>query len=395
MTQHSRLFSPSASERWLTCTESPYLNLEDRPAGSHAHEGSAAHKLGELVLAEGGSCESWIGKEIDVYEDGSLIWTVDNEMAYFVQDYVDYCTDQIDPLGTSEVETRFDLTHLGPGMFGTGDFCAISDEELVIVDLKYGKGVKVYGIENTQLKLYALGAIEQFGMLYDFEKVRTVVFQPRLEWISECEYDLTDLELWGESVKAVTDQIANKRNLTRVASEKGCKWCAAKGSCGVFAELATSQARDAFTDVGFEPTKPTMTDEDKAKALESIPLLKTWIKAMEEESLTFIEQGGTIPGWKVVEGRSQRKYSDELAVLEICKKAKGIREDAYTNKSLLSVAQLEKSIKKANPTAWARVEKHITKPPGKHTLVPESDKRESIGTPADQFKDIETEDPLN
>ena len=387
MTEHSKLFSPSSAERWMHCTESPYLNLDRGGSSAAANEGSAAHKLGELVLSRGGAASDWVGQEIDVYDDGSLLWTVGKDMAYFVQDYVDYCVDQIDPMGTSEVEQKFDLTHIAEGMFGTGDFCAVSDEELVIVDLKYGRGIKVDGKDNPQLKIYALGAIEKFSMLYDFDTVRTVVFQPRLEHISEDTFDLSELEMFGTEVKAAATAILAKENLVRKPSKKGCKWCNAKGTCGEYADLATHEAREVFAGIGFQPTKPTLTNEDRGKALSSIPLLRQWMSDLESAALDDIEKGIEIPGWKVVLGRSNRAWGDADAVLDMMKKSRSVKEDDYVTKKLLTVAALEKVLKKA-PTVWKRVVAHVVKPEGKHTLVPEGDKRESIGSPADQFKDI-------
>ena len=388
MTAHSKLFSPSSSERWLTCTESPYLNLVDRGSSSYADEGSAAHKLGELCLRHGHKAADYVGKQIDVFDDGSLMWEVDEDMAYYVQDYADYCMEQVDPLGSYHVETRFDLTHIAEGMFGTGDFCAVSDEELVIVDLKYGKGLKVDGVDNSQLKLYALGAMNDFEWMHSFEKVRTVVIQPRLEWLSEDTYTTTELLDFEDSVRHVCDQIINKRNLVRVASEKGCKWCAANKTCGTFAEMATWEAKEAFKDVGFEPTPPELSPEDRSKALQSIPLLKAWIKATEEGALSDIERGIEIPGWKVVEGRSFRKFSDPETVMNLCKRSRSVKEDDYLKKELLTVAQLEKALK-SSPKLWKRINEHVIKPTGKNTLVPESDKRPPVETVADGFKDIQ------
>lgn len=385
MTAHSKLFSPSSAERWMNCTASAELNAKVEDKGSkYAQEGSVAHHLAELSLKGKHRARWTAGMRIETPE--GIEWEIDWEMCNAVGDYVDYCHDL--ECDESWVEARYDLSHIADGMFGTSDFTGIAGKRLHVVDLKYGKGIAVYAENNPQAMLYALGALEELDLMYDIEDVQIHIHQPRLEHVDSWVVSIEELREFESKARAAAINIQTK-NVAFKATEKGCQWCKVKATCAEFAKMATREAQDVFADVGgFEPEEPQMSPEDRAKALESIPLLKQWIKAMEEGALSDIEHGVEIPGWKVVEGRSFRKWGDEDQVMDILKRSRGAKEDDYVKKSLLSVAQLEK-VFKPKKTVWGKLEPLITKGEGKHTLVPESDKRPSIGRPEDAFSDID------
>lgn len=395
-------FTPSAAGRWLTCTASAEPNAKAKRSDTvYSLEGTMAHDLASLVF-DGTFKEAplAIDKVIQYGWDKEHSGKVSIEMADYVQDYVDYCREVAAECDEWRHEQRLSMSFAVEGQTGLVDFIAVNEETLHVIDFKYGMGVKVYAKENEQGLMYAAAALEEYSTLYNFDKVVIHIHQPRIEHLDTWETTREEVEQFIARVKRTVLDIACG-DVEYVASEKACQFCAIKGTCTAYADKATLAARDAFAEVEKrsewppEGTKESdgslMTPEERATALNSIPLLKNWIKAVEEAAMSDIEQGINIPGWKIVAGRAQRKWSDENAVLELLKKKRSVKQADYIKETLLSVAQLEKVLK-SKPKVLSEVTEYITKGEGKHTLAPESDKRPSIGRPEDAFKDVDVDD---
>jgi len=267
------------------------------------------------------------------------------------------------------LEQRLDFSPWVPEGFGTGDAVIITDNRLEIVDLKYGKGVPVSAECNPQLRLYALGAINEFGMLYDFKTVRTTIVQPRLDNISSEELAVEELLQWGETVKPIAWQAFTGKGDFHAGDH--CRFCRARYTCRARAEANLELAKYDFQ----EPE--ALTVEEIGEILYKAEELQQWVKDIKEYALIQAYQHGVkFPGWKVVEGRSVRKITDEEAVAE------RLRREGYEpyKQVLYTLTEFEKMIgkKRFNEIAGDLIEK----PAGKPTLVPESDKRPEIPSAA-------------
>lgn len=396
-------FSPSAAGRWLTCTASAELNAKaPRTDTVYSLEGTMAHELATLVLdSTFAEAPLSIDKEIAYGWSKEHRGIVTPEMADYVQDYVDYCNEIGESCDETAFEQRLNMSFTAQGQTGLVDWIGAGDDALHVIDFKYGQGVKVYAKDNEQGLMYAAAALEQYGTLYDFDKVVIHIHQPRIEHIDTWETTRAEVEQFIKRVKSTVLDIATG-DVKFEPSEKACQFCAVKGTCVAYADKATLAARDVFRDVEKHSDWPpegtdesegkTMTPEERATALNSIALLKKWISAVEEAAMSDIEQGIDIPGWKIVEGRAQRKWLDEDAVLDLLKKKRSVKRDIYIKETLLSIAQLEKALK-TKPKVLQEVQEYVTKGEGKHTLAPESDKRPSIGRPQDAFNEV-ADDPL-
>lgn len=371
MTAHARL-SASGSHRWINCPGSVKAE-EGFPDTTSlaASEGTAAHELAELVLVNGGTCFDWIGKPLP----DNNAFTVDQTMAEYVQEYVDYV---VALGGDQEYEIRVDFSEWVPGGFGTSDAIVIKGSTLYVVDLKYGKGVLVEAEENTQGLLYALGALEEYGYLYDIEKVVIVIVQPRRDHISEWNLSKSDLLKRGEWISQRAE-LANEPDAERVPGESQCQWCKAKATCPALMALTHQTIAADFDNLDCMVNPDRLGDEDLRRALDNKALIVSWFDAVEKHVFSRIEAGEEFKGYKLVEGRSLRQWRDEdeaAAVLETM-----LENDAYERK-LLSPSKAEKAVGK---TKAGELESLIVKPKGKPTLVPESDKRPPIGATADDF----------
>lgn len=372
------LLSPSSASRWLACTPSARLETKFKDkTSSYAEEGTTAHTLAEAIIKyEHGLIKkreyNKLRKEVEATE-----W-YNEEMEEFCQAYADHIT-EITPEGaTLIVEERLDMTNYVEGGFGTADAIILHDGTLYFRDLKYGKGVPVYAENNPQLKLYALGALNDFGYIFDVKRVNVGIFQPRLDNISVCEYSVEELTEWAETELKPKADLAYAGKGEYVAGSH-CMFCKAKATCRAFAEYNLSIAQEQFDDPAL------LTDEEVVEILEKKPIFEKWIKAVAEYALEEAIAGKKWPGMKVVEGRSNRVYKDENKVEATLKKA-GFT-NIYTPAKLLGITALAKELGK---TKFAElVEPLLDKPEGKPTLVPESDKRPEFNSAEQDFKDIE------
>ena len=370
MSKHA-ILSASSSHRWLSCT--PSARLEQKLAdnsGEAAAEGSAAHALAEHKLRKALKLRS--KRPVSQYDS--------DEMEAYTDSYVDFVLEIImglkqtcsDP--TILIEQRLDFSRFVPDGFGTGDCVVIGDGTLHIVDFKFGWTL-VLAEENPQMKLYALAALELFDGIYDISEVSMSIYQPRRENASTYTVFKESLYQWAEEILAPTAKLAFEGGGEFVPGEY-CRFCRAAVKCRARAEEKLNLARFEFA------LPPLLSDEDIEEILEKLDDLTSWAGAIKEYALQSAINGKMWNGWKLVAGRSVRKYSDENAVADAAKAA-GYK-DIY-RQSLIALTEMEKLMTK--PKFNEILGGLIEKPLGNPTLVPVSDKRPEykLNSAADDF----------
>ena len=374
MADHARL-SPSASHRWINCPGSVHLAEQCPPQTGSAYtaEGTEAHALAELKLRkfnEEGTSDSF-DKQLDKARNEFEYYC--GEMDEATDFYFDIVTEKLiegGPDAELMIEQRFSLDKWVPDSFGSADAVIIAGNTIEVCDLKYGKGVKVDAVGNPQLRLYGLGAAELFGDLYDFDTVRVTIIQPRLDHVSTEEISLEDLKDWAENWVAPAAKLAMS-NTDEVHCGDWCQFCPAKAICRERAEANLELARHDFK-------KPALlTDEEIGEILRQAEEVQKWVADVSAYALEQALAGKQYDGWKLVEGRSIRKYADEIKVADTLKAA-GFDEALLYERKLNGITNMEKLVGKKKLTEL--LGDLLVKPAGKPVLVPESDKREAINT---------------
>lgn len=427
MAQHAK-FSPSAADKWMTCAGAIAMEegLPD-PSSDYADEGTAAHFLASEALSGGAHPATYIGREILVgsSEDNDFdgaVWgtqpeyagwvlrntyTVDADMVAHVNTYVQ---DVLKSVGSGEllVEQRLDISCLTgeEGAEGTGDAIILKPDEklLEVHDLKYGQGKVVSPVSNRQLMIYGGAALEQYSLLGDFDDVLLVIHQPRvshkpLEW----RISATELRAFGDTVKAKAkdamiafEHRANwlpKGISESVAylepSEDGCQWCRAKATCPALTQQVIALVADDFVDLE-QPIAPrleaskgrTMDAAGLSNCLKAVPLVEMWCKAVRAQAYTELSAGGTVPDFKLVEGKmGNRQWSDEAEAEAMLKMMKCKVDEMYDLK-LISPTSAEKIFgeKGSAPSVkrWNKLNALITRKPGANSVAPADDPRPAI-----------------
>lgn len=370
--KHARL-NPSASHRWINCPGSVAL-AEQMPVSTsdYAEEGTTAHALAELKLRKylgelrGAAFTSKLNKikASEYYCE---------EMEEATDFYVDAVLERLAAAGQDAelmVEQQFSLEAWVPDSFGTSDAVVIGGNVIEVIDLKYGKGVKVDAPENPQLRLYGLGAAGLFGDLYDFDTVRETIVQPRLDHVSTEEVELTALMSWASEVVAPAAKMAME-NTEYTCAGDWCRFCPAKAVCRARAESNLELAKYDFK------KGPLLEDAEIGEILQKAEELEKWAADVAAYALEQALAGKKYDGWKLVEGRSIRKYADDLKVADALKAA-GYDEAMLYERKLYGITAMEKIVGKKKLTET--LGELIVKPQGKPTLVPESDKREELKT---------------
>lgn len=372
------LLSASSSHRWLNCPPSARLceNYEDK-GSEYAQEGTDAHSLCEhkLKLALG----------METTDPTENLSFYNEEMEQCACDYVSYVLELVeeakkickDPVVL--IEQRLDFSRFVAEGFGTGDCVIIADGTLYIVDYKHGKGVEVSAEENPQMMLYALGALELFDGIYDIDTVRMTIFQPRRENVSVCVMAKDDLLQWAYNDLMAKAKLAYEGG-GEFACGDWCRFCKAKAACRKRAEYNLELAKYDFA------MPDTLEDAEIAAILEKADELAAWAADVKEFALQQALGGVKYAGFKVVEGRSNRKYTDEDAVADTVKKA---GYDPYEPK-LLGITAMEKLLGKKQFSKL--LSGLVVKPQGKPALVPESDGRQEMNidkaaSAAEDFKE--------
>lgn len=371
---HAKL-SASGSKKWLTCT--PSAHLEDQfpdEGSSYADEGTFAHEIFELAMLV--SAEKLpAGKAKAKYDELKKHDTWSQELEDHVHAAADVARARIeeakarckDPVIL--VEQRLDFSVWVPEGFGTGDLVIITDDLVEVLDYKHGKGVFIEAQDNSQMRLYGLGAYNELAHLYDIKRVRMTVLQPRLDNFGSEELPIEELLTWADEQVVPKAKLAWDGEGEFVPGEHctSC-FCKARYTCAARAKESMAIAKASFALV--EPE--LLTTEQIVSVLDKADLAIKWLKDVQEFAQDQAERGVTIPGYKLVEGRSNRKYTNADAVAIKLQEA-GIPVDIIFERSLLGITAMEKAIgkKKFEELLGGLVEK----PQGKPTLVPESDKR--------------------
>ena len=375
---HAKLGASNA-HRWLHCPGSVKAEEGFKDKGSaFAAEGTAAHELSELALMHEREPQDWIGHPLVENSE----WIVDEEMANFVQVYTDYCRAIAKGADETFIEQRVSYADWVPDGFGTNDFGALflKDKRIKIADLKYGKGVQVDAENNPQAMLYGLGTYAEFSWISEFEWVDIAIIQPRLDHISEWSISVKDLLKWAEWVSQRAE-IALSDDAERVPGEKQCRFCKAKSTCPALMKYTEDIIMAEFDNLEDDlPSPDTLSKDQLRRVLEHKDLIEGWLSSVETVVRERLEDGQDFPGFKIVEGRSIRRWGDET---EAEQKLIDILGEKLHTKKIISPAQAEKALKKDQR---AVLEDLVVKPTGKPTLVPESDKRPPLNLTDDDFE---------
>lgn len=366
---HARL-NPSSAERWIHCPGSVTLSEQCPPPGSseYADEGTKAHSIAEAKLRQ-------IIGEITPKELEKIIkkHQPDGEMDEATDFYRDEVVEILAAAGKDAelmVEQRFSLNRWAPESFGTSDAVVIGNGRIEVIDLKYGKGVKVSAKGNPQLRMYGAGAANLFEGMYDFDTVRMTIIQPRLDHVSTEELPLEELMSWmKEVVKPAAREAYDGTG--EIDAGDWCRWCPAKAVCRKRAEKNLELAKMEFK-------SPDLLSADEiGEVLRQAEELSKWTSDVQAYALEQALAGEHFDGWKLVEGRSNRTITDQIKAAELLKAA-GFDEAILYKHELYGITQLEKNCGKKKLTEV--IGDLIEKPQGKPVLVPESDKREEINS---------------
>lgn len=410
-TQKHALLSASGASRWLNCT--PSARLEEKyqvstGSSSYAEEGTLAHELADVRLrffngeitdktqnAEVRKLHTRIKKFYHKQNfKGQLLKNVKSrledlvkEMESEVQKYLDFVIERTNLARaqygeenvTLLIEKRLDFSHVVEGGFGTGDVTLITPEYVDVIDLKFGKGVQVFAEENSQLMLYGLGALDEFELLYDLQFISLTIVQPRLNHTSNWRISVTELTKWAEEkVKPAAMKAHRGEGLKQVGD--WCRWCKVKPICRAFADHNLELAKFDFLDAD------QLTDKEIVEIYSRLPMLQDWANSISEHMKQTALDGKKWDGYKVVEGRSNRAWTDEKAVSGVLSDL-GHKEEEYSKISVLGIAKIEKLV--GQEDFEGKLQKYVIKPEGKPTLVEESDSRPALGSAESAKKDFE------
>jgi hypothetical protein len=391
----------------MRCTGSLSLERDIPDRGSrYAAEGTAAHAVADWILSKNiddqdayGLVGQWVdrinGKDVIVDDPAiSDLWSVDAAMVEHGLDFArlvrSYAQGSLNPMIATD--QRYDFSHVidVPNSFGTADAVVLDGDTLIVIDYKYGMGVKVDAEHNEQLQLYALGALHQYEIVADIQHVMMVIHQPRMNHVSEWQITVDQLRQFGEEAKQKAQNIL-AGVIDYEPGEKQCKFCKAKALCPALkAEVLTTVAADAsdFEDITEVP--PVSEEPSELSVMMSkVSLIEDWCKAVRAEVERKLFDGSEVPGYKLVEGRKGiRKWADEEAVLTAMKSFRMKKDDIY-DYTLISPTKAEK-VFSDNPSLWEKLEKLTSRSDGKPSVAPATDRRPAltVSAIADDFADI-------
>lgn len=375
MPKHAYL-SASASHRWLACPPSAKLcaNITVQTS-EYAQQGTDCHELCAYLV------EKALGRAVTDPTENLTFY--DAEMQNCAEEYRNYVLEQIEAAKEFckdpqvMIEQRLDFSRWVENGFGTGDCVIVADEVLQIIDYKHGLGVLVSAGDeehggNSQMMCYALGALEAFGDIYDINQIKMTIFQPRRDNVSTYTISKDELLKWADEILAPTAQLAYVGEGEFIAGDH-CQFCKVKATCRKRAEYNLELAKYDFE------MPATLDDIEIAAILAKVDEMISWGNDIKEYALQQAQSGVHFDGWKIVEGRSNRKFTDEAAVAF---KVKDAGYDPYEKKLLGITAMSTLLGKKKFEELLGEL---VYKPPGKPALVPESDKRPAMNTAIDDF----------
>ena len=378
---HARL-GASSSHRWLMCPPSVRLSelFEDK-VSVYAEEGTFLHELCELKLHRylGDMTPEAIEAQYAEHRDNDFY---SDEAEAVTDEYLSFCIETIEAVRLScpdpliMVEHRIDYSDYVPEGFGTGDLVIVADGLIEVIDFKGGRGVKVDADHNSQLMLYALGALTEFDVLYDIHRVRMSIVQPRLNNKSTFEMDADELIHWAETEVRPKALLAYEGKGEFCAGD-WCRFCKAKYTCRKRSEYHMSLAEQDFK----EPA--LLSEEEIVEILPVAESLKSWVEDLLSYATQEALNGKEWQGYKLVAGKSNRKYTSDAEVIKAATEA-GFT-DIYKT-VLLGVGDLEKRMGKKKFKEV--IGKYVIKPQGAPTLVPESDPRKPYEVKSDAAEDF-------
>ena len=367
------LLSASSAHRWLECPPSAVAN-EAYPNQDtvFTNEGTLAHETAEIVT------RVRLADHPIEYPDAAT-----HEMIECAHEYADYIEEHKKSNDAIVLlEQRVDFSPWVPDGFGTCDCIIIQDDTLTIIDYKYGQGVAVSATDNPQMKLYALGAVNDYGIAMDVKKVDLHIFQPRLNNISTDSLTVEELMEWAEkTVKPIAEKASQGKG--KYAPGEHCRFCQHGGKCRALTKLCTE-----YLDThGLRVALPVLAPHEVADVLRMEPMVTLWLKKVKEQAMTTLMNGEELPGYKLVEGKlGNRKWVSEHTVYNLLK-SKGYSDTEITETKVLSPSQMDKTIGKKK--VFELLDEYIERAPGAPTIAPITDKRPAYNRLAEAQKDFE------
>lgn len=370
------LLSASHAARWLACP--PSARLEEKfketcgfqDSSVYAEEGTLAHEFAELSLRMASGRISKVDYE-SALEALRAHELYSEEIEEQIEKYSTYVMEAFEHAKTVVpdpvlfIEEKLDFSHIVEEGFGTGDSGIIADGIMEVIDLKYGKGVKVEACENPQLKLYALGALHNYEMLYDIHTVRLTIVQPRIDNIVSWDISVKDLYKWAfEVVKPIAEKAYVGKGIQKAGEH--CKFCSVKAMCNTLAQRNIALAKHEFKD------PQLLTEKQLIDVYKQIPMLVDWANSVGEFLFNKALAGEKVEGYKLVEAPSRRRWTNEEDV-QAKLKEEGYTEEQFNTVKLKGISDIEKLVGKKNFPAL--MEGFVIKPQGNPILVPETDKR--------------------
>lgn len=366
------LLSASGAKQWINCTPSVRLgeNVPEEQS-DEALEGTLAHEFADVNLQEFlGEIEPEAAEALRAEMRKDQFYST--EMDNFVKMYTQYVLEQLsearadDPNTIHLLEQRTDFSHIVREGFGTNDFGIVSRKRLMIIDLKYGLGIKVFAHRNEQEMLYASGIIKQYQKQFGFQEVSLVIVQPRMHSISRWDTSVAEIEKWGHEVAMPASQKAWDGVGPQIAGDH-CQWCKVKAQCPAWNQMQLDLAKMAFV----EPK--LLTTEELLEVYAAIPRISGWAATVKDYLTDLARRGETIPGFKIVEGQRRRRWRDPNAVMETLEM---MGYENFTNTKIVGIGAVEGMM------SFDRFQQllgpDIITPDGKPTLVPETDPRPSL-----------------
>lgn len=392
---HSDL-GPSSADRWINCPGSVLLckTLPERES-RFAAEGTAAHTLSQWCREKNLPASRFKGI---IIKTGGFEFPVDQAFADGVQEFVDY-VNQYE--GDAGYELRVTYEKWVKGGFGTLDDARLRDLFCALTDLKFGKGVQVFAKENAQLKLYGLGVYNDFKHLYDFDKFVLTVHQPRLDHVDEWETNIKDTLEWAEDVVRPAAVLAMKPGAPFKAG-KWCMFCKAKLTCRTRAESIFTDVVGEFEDLDEAVDKAMvlgdkdarrgglefMENDELARVGTVVDIIAAWCKDIKAALMQKIQHGEEVGDWKLVEGRSRRKWNADDNTMAALLAMEGVDEDDIWKKKLITPPKAEQILGKKHEY----FKEYVNKPQGKPVLVPGSDRRPPLAVDAlKEFDNLDEE----
>lgn len=382
MAEHA-ILSASTAHRWLVCTPSARLELEEGrdECSVYAAEGTAAHRLAEIKLMYrfgkiGPSEYSSLYEEFKNDPEHSKYYN--KEFEEYVDEHVEYVISETEGLTNFHIyfELRVNFANVVPQGFGTADVLIVTEDTIHVIDLKFGAGVPVSAINNPQLRLYGMGVLNLFP---NTEFVKMTINQPRLESRDTETLKKSELLDWAFTFVKPRAEEAIKGEGNLHATADACKFCKLRGKCKERADMQLAIAQQEFNIVDQKKNLvQNLSVEQLGNILEIAPLFIDWFKDVQSFALGQLAAGVKIPGYKLVEGRSNRIITDETKVKEILLEVGFTEDEIMKPREMLGISKLEALVGKKNFAELCR--DYLIKPPGKLTLAPESDRRPEVNT---------------